>query len=252
MLLLDFCSIKKWDLESISKLYEDYPIQQHQGEPKGVVANCQTRNDKHQYILVENDRTKKLPKHDPDVFVIPSQPEFKNLWKYLKKSQIEYRKFLDSCIKGEFDLSYLNKLMRDVKNPEPAFFHLDFSNRKKKKAELLKWNPVLRLMGNGECIEDYIDLEIINETLIQSVMQQVNPQRPIFSRIRRCTYPACRRYFIAVRPATAKYCRPGDQCRYDHNNLLRKESGYFDKFQSAHRSGYKGVYQRSTKNTPSS
>jgi hypothetical protein len=261
LLLLDFCNVKKWELETIAELYEvqlpesqvpKYRIQRDRnGEPKDIIINCKTRHDRqHKYVLVENDLAKTLQKHIPESYILPSQLEFQNLWKYLKKSQVEYRRFLDSCINGKLDLSYLNRLLQNVETAEPAFFSMCLAKPKKKEVELLKWNPMLRLMSHGECIEDAIELEIINTILGQLLMQQVDPQRPIFSRIRRCLYPQCRRHFIAERPTTAKHCCK--KCQVDHNNLLKKKTGYSKKYQSEARRHNKGVYQLAAQRRPRS
>ncbi|GAH33823.1 unnamed protein product [marine sediment metagenome] len=231
--LIDFCNIKEWDIETISGLYKSQLEQGSDSGPNDIISNCKTRHDKqHKYILVENEQAKTLQEHIPETFILPSQPEFQKLWDCLKKSQDEYRGFLDSCIKGDLDLSYLNKLIKDVRDPEPAFFPMYLASAKKEEMELLKWNPMFRIMNHGECIEDTIDIEIINTILAHQLMQQVG-QKPIFSTVKRCLNPECHIYFIGRRPKT-KFC--SDKCRYDHDNSRKKETGYLKKYMSEHRS----------------
>jgi hypothetical protein len=267
MLLIDFCSIKQWDLRAISELMEKYQIQRDgQGELKDIIINCKTRHDnQHNYILVENNRAKTLQQRIPQRFIIPSQPEFQNLWKYLIKSQSSYKAFLNQCMKGYLDLIFLNNLLlgirRDqysfdtsgkrkldfgyniggLKHSKPCFFPTDLYKAKNKKKSLLEWNPVLRLMDHGDCIEDAIDLEIINIFLAQRGEE--------FSKVKRCHYLKCNAYFIAARPRS-KFCKSrGDQCRYDYNNMMKKEAGYskeyYLKFEKKRR--VKGIYQNSAK-----
>jgi len=243
LLLIDFCNIKKWDIKTISELYETQLEQGSDSGPNDIIINCKTRHDRqHKYILVENDQAKTLQEHIPETFILPSQPEFQKLWEYLEKSQNEYRGFLDACIKDDLDLAYLNKLIKDVKDPDAAFFPMYLPSARKTEMDQLKWNPMLRLMNRGEYIEDAIDIEIINTILGQQLMQQVGQQKPVFSTIKRCAYPKCHIYFIGRRPKT-KYC--SNKCRYDHNNIMKKETGYSKKYQSEHR--IKGIYFPSTK-----
>ncbi|HUV58527.1 MAG TPA: hypothetical protein VMW09_00250 [Desulfatiglandales bacterium] len=233
LLLIDFCNIKQWDIETISKLDETQLQQGSDSEPNDIIINCKTRHDRqHKYMLVENDGAKILQEHIPETFILPSQPEFQKLWEYLKKSQNEYRSFLESCIKGDLNLLYLNKLIKNVKDPEPAFFPMYLSAARKTEMNLLKWNPVLRLMNRGEYIEDTIDIEIINTILGQRLMQQVGQQNSIFSTIKQCANPECHIYFIGKRPKT-KHC--SNKCRHRHNNLIKKETGYSKKYMSEHR-----------------
>ena len=214
MLLIDFCNVRQWDLKTISELMEKYQIQQNYDGPKDIIINCKTRHDKqHFYVLIENDQAKILQQHIPESFILPSQPEFQQLWKYLRKSQDEYKGFLDSCIKGNLDLSYLNRLIAEIKTPEPMFFPVLPVKPKKRKKELVKWNPVLRLLDHGDCIEDAINLEIIHVFLSQ--------RGQVFSNIKCCEHKICYNYFIFKR-RTRDFC--SDKCRYDYYMKKTKHS----------------------------
>jgi len=230
-LLIDFCNVKKWDLSTILSLYEKYSIQKDSEDDliqkEYKIRDCNTRHDsQHTYCLIENNRSKNLQNHSPETFVLPSQIEFQKLYEYLEQSQTKYRRFLDSCIKGNLDLADLNNLIRNINTSEPMFFDnpKQFSRKiKKREREFIKWNPVIYLMGNGKCIEDAIESEIIHRFLRR--------EGNYFSKIRRCNYLACQKYFKAERATTAKYC-PGDQCRYSYNNLMKKQTGYSKKYQA--------------------
>lgn len=171
-LLIDFCNVKEWNPDTILDLkiktkagYEKYLIDIDSEDdliPENrKVRNCSTRHDtQHTYCLIENDRSKILQSKIPETFVLPSQPEFQKLYKYLQKSQEVYRKFLDSCIKGHLDLPYLNNLITNIENPKPMFITnpKTFSGKvKKREQESIKWNPIVYLMAHGKCIEDTIE-----------------------------------------------------------------------------------------------
>ena len=59
-------------------------------------------------------------------YISHGRPKYDELLKMLEKSQIEYRSFLDECIKGKLNIEYINTLSEGVSicftnNPQNIF-----------------------------------------------------------------------------------------------------------------------------------
>jgi hypothetical protein len=239
MLILDFCNIRTWTPPDLFSLYQKHLIrhddrQDNEGElEENVEGYCRTKHDQeHNYALNENDISRSLQKHFPEKYILPSQPEYNRLWDFLRKSQEHYREFLDKCASGILDVTILNNSLREMKEIHPIFFPsfgTDILNRQAKKT--MRWNPILSLFEKTCILEDAIDLEIINMILRHRGI--------IFSKVKRCRYSECQRYFIAIRP---KKVSCGDKCRFAYNNEEKKKTGYSKTYQSKHR--IKGYYIR--------
>jgi hypothetical protein len=133
-LLMDFCNIKKWDHNTILKLQKDHDISySFPTENERSAKVCMSKKDDllvlgpPWYVLLEDGDIDRyladgcLRKEDMDGWklarkenlILSSEAKSKSLWKYLRKSQKEYRCFLNAASKDwSVDIDFLNNLNR--------------------------------------------------------------------------------------------------------------------------------------------
>ena len=110
MLFLDFCNVEEWSLGAISELYKKNKIfHTKHGELRGWEDFCKTKHDEKWFYFEDIPQGK-----TPWAGISPDEPEFGDLWKKLRKSQDEYRSFLDKCIEGEVDVNFINKSLERI------------------------------------------------------------------------------------------------------------------------------------------
>ena len=236
MLLLDFCNVQKWSTEKISSLYNEYKIiHTSEGSKYGTELFCYTKHREGWRYYFTSEIPPFLDELTSKFCISPNQPEHDTLWENLNISQQEYRMFLDQCISGNLDVSYLNDLskgftLRFTDNHENVFLP-------RYSFELPKIN----------CIESYLEQDILNiglnrigPWLRDLGLHNINLKRgeeSLIGRIRRC--PNCGRYFIFTKRHSLKYC--DDKCRYGFHNKKDTKSGKRKQFMREGRK--KGRYQ---------
>jgi hypothetical protein len=213
MLLLDFCNIQEWSVKKISWLYDKYKIiHTAEGRKQGKELFCFTKHEeKGRYYFLE-DIPLFLGEITRKFCFPPSHPKSKNLWEMLKKSQHEYRAFLDQCIKGRLNIEYINNLSEGVS--------IRFTNNPKNKF-LPFYSFEMQEINN---IESYVELDILNISLnragpwIEDMkirnIDLKKGERSLVGRIRKC--PNCNKYFIYNKNPTRKYC--DNKCKNSYYN----------------------------------
>jgi hypothetical protein len=214
MLLIDFCNIKEWSIESISNLYEYHKIVHSQyGEQRGWETCCQTRKSKRLYYFIEEgilEPHEDMPEEDKKRFkwfsVLSTDPDFSELWEFLRKSQMHYKTFLDRCVNGQLDVNFVNDLL--VEKP----FRFEQNSQDKWRLQI---NYTQLYLAD---LESYIDWEIIRSNIYPD-------KRSIFGRLKICEW--CGNYFVYDRK-TKRFCRT--KCQQDFNYRKGMDSGERQKY----------------------
>ena len=216
MLLLDFCNIREWSVEKISTLYESHKIiHTKYGESRGWEHFCRTKNsEKHYYFKPEDipEPPEDMPQENRDkaqaFFVLPTQPEYPELWEMLEKSQFEHRTFLDECRDGKLNLEFINNLMKlHFIHSTSGMFPIYFSA-----SQINKWLPdILYDQYYLQTIESYIAWEIF-EISLGRIKAPSEMKSSVLECISRCEW--CENHFLYKRE-TRRFC--STKCRLDYN-----------------------------------
>lgn len=227
MIFLDFCNVRRWNLEAISALYEKHKIvHSDEGRINGRENHCVTKHDKRLFYFRAEDIPADWKEKTPQFVVSPDQPEFRDLCKMLRKSQREYRSFFRKCIDGKkIDVDFLNLSLNRVfgKSQNESSFRLVENPENKLKPEIAYTIPYLL------DIESYVDWDIIRIAL-----GQTGPE--ILGHLTACR--ECKRYVFSERKSK-KYC--SDECKFTWNNRKDIRSGKRKDFMKRERK--KGKYQ---------
>jgi hypothetical protein len=224
MLFLDFCNIENWNVDKITNLYECYRIiHTKDGENRGWEVYCKTKHKEKRFYFESAGNTKFM-KDFPGYAISPSDPNFIELWKMLKRSQNECRSFLDNCIKGKLDLKFIN-------NSSNRIFKHSLNNNPIQFIENLNglWMPnISYTMQYLPDLESYVEWEVINLFL--------NRVKPLnIDHLRKCK--KCNQYFLFVR-TTKNFC--SDKCRFSFHGKKDTESGKRKEYMKKARK--KGLY----------
>ena len=209
-LLIDFCNIKLWDVKALLELHKTHEIGYVSGDfGKGPWSiHCRARLDKSRcFCLTEDDNSRARHEEFPDSYILPSQPQFNELFELLKVSQNRYKKFLNKMmIKMDLDESFIQGTINVFENVKWSCIKTNN-----------KWKPIVDYQPhpNFSNLETYIDLEIANII----VKERGNE---IFPYIKKCEW--CINYYPAnTLNKNQRFC--SDKCRQDWHNRKRIESG---------------------------
>ena len=213
-LLIDFCNIKTWDVNTLLELYQKHRIgilladldEQDGFDFEGWLICRTALDEEHYYLLTDDPDLRGMISQDDD-FVLPSEPRFISLWGMLKKSQKPYIEFLENCVsKKDLDISFIKRAI-SVFASEQWFITRNTSR---------KWDPFVYHghhidYAEGSLspslfpsyIETYIDLEI--------AMVIVREQGgEVFPYIKKCKF--CEHYYLPkVLRLDQKYC--SERCK---------------------------------------
>ena len=209
MLLLDFCNIQEWSIEKISWLYDKYKIiHTAEGRKQGKELFCSTKHKEKWRYYFSEDIPLFLGETTLEFCIAPDRTEYKDLWEMLKKSQLEFRTFVDDCRNGKLNLEFINNLMNqhfihNISEKFPIYFRENRIN---------KWMPEMwfddYFLGN---IESYIAWEVF-EISLGRIKSPIKKKSSVFECIEKCEW--CDNYYYYYRK-TKRFC--SKKCQQDYN-----------------------------------
>ncbi len=207
-LLTDFINLRPLTLETLEGLYKRHNLSHYKLTVDGFDipenAYCMVDSVYTAYLFrpiihdsVKIPRPKDIPKGFSDTVKIITPTDFfaERLLLKTKDLQHTYRDFIDDCIRGNLNLSFINT--------RSTFLILGNSRLCFEKSDR-PWNPTVSLAIRELTIEKWLDL-IITQTLLSG-------EGEFFSKIKRCLQ--CGDYFV-VKSKKAKFC--SDKCRMTYH-----------------------------------
>ncbi len=221
-LLLDFCNLRDITHNAILDVHKKHRIiHTIDGNNKGYEESCFSKQDpdKRVWLLLESEETKRFKNNNPGFVILPSEKRGDEILRFLQESQIEYKNFLNKCIEGQFDLEFINKIIKD-------FSEIGLRLNK----SIHEWTPsVVYEIEYLRTFESYIDWEILDIIFLHL--------GSIFQTVRACNWQKCRKYFLYKRK-DQKYC--SSNCSRNKRSFDYRKTGKHNEYMKKH--SIKGVY----------
>lgn len=221
-ILCDFVNVRIWDVESVESLYRKYSIAHTlAGEKNGRELSCFTKHLPGMRFYFEESEEWKAVKAtfesigEANRICAPGDEGYSRLWDVLRQSQREYRDFLDECVRGHLDLSFINSRLQ----PTEYTTKTSWGEQKQEIQRISRvlfapasspWAPRIDLeLRCPDSLEAWIDAYALIFPLMRG-------EGEAFSRVKRCLQ--CRDYFFA-KSQKALFC--SDVCRKSYHNEKR-------------------------------